>query len=111
MALRTWKYSHACYEYAASFNIPVFIYPMLPELFKPGGVHDGIWSAKLGLPAISQNAETIAIATQLLLVEQTGVRAHFSQLSSAKAVEQIETAKKAGLNITADVACPSTLFK
>ncbi len=92
-----------CYEYAASFNIPVFIYPQLPELAKAGGVHDGVWSARLGLPAISRNAESIAIATQLLLIEQTGVRAHFSQLSSAKAVEQIAAAKKASLNITADV--------
>lgn len=93
-----------CYEYAATFDIPVFIYPQMPSLYRSGGVHDGYWSAKLGLPAIPESAETIAIATHLLLIEQTGVRAHFSQLSCAKSVKQIAQAKQEGLKISADVA-------
>jgi dihydroorotase len=93
-----------CYEYAATFDIPVVIYPQVNELFRSGGVNDGFWSAKLGLPGIPESAETIAIASHLLLIEQSGVRAHFSQLSCKKSVEQIENAKKSGLPISADVA-------
>jgi len=93
-----------CYEYAATFNIPVFIYPQVHELANNAYAHEGWWSTKLGIPGIPENAETIAIATHLLLIEQSGVRAHFSQLSSAKSVIQIEQAKKQGLNVTADVA-------
>jgi len=93
-----------CYEYAATFNIPVFIYPQMHELSRKGCAHEGYWSAKLGLPGIPESAETIAIATHLILIEQTGVQAHFSQLSCAKSVTQIAEAKSKSLNITADVA-------
>ena len=93
-----------CYEYAATFDIPVFIYPQMHELAQNGCAHEGFWSAKLGLPGIPESAETIPIATHLLLIEQTGVRAHFSQLSCAKSVSQIAQAKATGLEITADVA-------
>ena len=93
-----------CYEYAATFNIPVFIYPLMHELAHKGCAHEGYWSAKLGLPGIPESAETIAIATHLILIEQTGVRAHFSQLSCAKSVSQIAQAKSKLLNVTADVA-------
>lgn len=102
--LANWEVTTRCYEYAATFGIPVIIYPQIRELAKHGGVHDGFWSAKLGLPPIPSSAETIAIASHLLLIEQTGVKAHFSQLSCAKSVELIEEAKKNGLQVTADVA-------
>lgn len=94
-----------CYEYAATFDIPVFIYPQMPDLAEGSCAHEGYWAAKLGLPGIPETAETIAIATHLLLIEQTGVRAHFSQLSCAKSLTLIEQAiNKQRLNITADVA-------
>lgn len=93
-----------CYEYAATFDIPVFIYPLMHELAQKACAHEGYWSAKLGLPGIPESAETIAIAMHLILIEQTGVRAHFSQLSCAKSVLQIAAAKEKSMNITADVA-------
>lgn len=93
-----------CYEYAATFDIVVFIYPQMYDLAQNACAHEGLWSTKLGLPGIPESAETIAIATHLLLIEQTGVSAHFSQLSCAKAVEQINQAKATGMRITADVA-------
>ena len=49
-------------------------------------------------------AETVALAKQLLLVEETGVKAHFSQLSCKSSVELIRIAKDKGLPVTADVA-------
>ena len=94
-----------CYEYAATFDIPVFIYPQLADLAEGACAHEGFWAAKLGLPGIPETAETIAIATHLLLIEQTGVRAHFSQLSCARSVTLLEQAiNKRDLKITADVA-------
>ncbi len=92
-----------CYEYAATYDIPVFIYPQVSDLAKNAIAHEGYWSSKLGLPGIPESAETIALATHLILIEQCGVRAHFSQLSSAKSVEQIAEAKSKGLNVSADV--------
>jgi dihydroorotase len=94
-----------CYEYAATFDIPVFIYPQMTDLAEGACAHEGHWATKLGLPGISETAETIAIATHLLLIEQTGVRAHFSQLSCARSIALLEQAlAKRRLKITADVA-------
>ena len=57
-----------------------------------------------GLPGIPETAETVALARDLLLVEQSGVRAHFSQLTSARGVALIAQAQARGLKVTADVA-------
>lgn len=92
-----------CLEYAASLQLTVFFSPEEASLAK-GCAHDGFIAARLGLPGIPSAAETIALATQLLLVEQTGVKAHFGQLSCAASVELIANAKAKGLPVTADVA-------
>ncbi|MES2918851.1 MAG: dihydroorotase [Pseudomonadota bacterium] len=92
-----------CLEYAATLDITVYFSPEEPSLGR-GCAHDGFTAARLGLPGISPAAETIALATQLLLVEQTGVRAHFGQLSARGSVELIRIAKDKGLPVTADVA-------
>jgi dihydroorotase len=58
---------------------------------------------RLGLPGIPETAETNAISRDLLLIEQTGVRAHFCHISSARAVQMIARAQYDGLPVTADV--------
>ena len=60
-------------------------------------------STRLGLPGIPAAAETQAVANYLMLVEQTGVRAHFCHLSTAKAVNMIGRAHYEGYGITANV--------
>ena len=62
------------------------------------------WDQFQGLPAIPVSAETTAIAQQLELIEESGVRAHFCRLSSARSVEMIQQARSRGLEISADVA-------
>lgn len=92
-----------CLEYAASLDLTVFFYPEEPSLAN-GCAHDGFTASRLGLPSIPAVAETVALAKQLLLVEETGVKAHFSQLSCKSSVELIRIAKDKGLPVTADVA-------
>ncbi|MDF3031572.1 MAG: aspartate carbamoyltransferase [Moraxellaceae bacterium] len=92
-----------CLEYAATLGVTVFFSPEEPSLAR-GCAHDDFMAARLGLGGISSAAETVALATQLLLVEQTGVKAHFGQLSCRGSVELIRIAKDKGLNVTADVA-------
>ena len=91
------------FEYAAGFAMPVFIHAQDGYLSNNGVMHEGRVSARLGLPGVPTTAETIAISRALLLVEQTGVRAHFCRLSCARAVTMIEQAKQEGLPVTADV--------
>ena len=91
-------------EYAAGFDLPVIFMPLDPALAEGGVAHEGPTAARLGLPGIPETAETIALARDLLLIEQTGVRAHFSGLSSARAIDMLADAQARGLPVTADVA-------
>lgn len=92
------------YAYAASCDLTVFIYPRDPWLGRKGCAHEGRVSTRLGLSGIPEEAETVALARELLLVEMTGVRAHFCRLSSARSVEMIAAAQAKGLPISADVS-------
>jgi len=92
-------------EYAASHDITVFIQPRDPHLSSEGCVHEGGVSTRLGLPGIPASAETVAVAQILMLIEQTGTRVHFGQISTARAAKMIARAQHDGLPITADVAC------
>lgn len=91
-------------EYAAGFDLPVIFTPLDPALAEGGVAHEGPVAARLGLPGIPETAETVALARDLLLVEQTGVQAHFSGLSSARAIDMLADAQARGLPVTADVA-------
>jgi dihydroorotase len=90
-------------EYAASFDLTVFLHALDPWLAGNGCMHEGEVSTRLGLPGIPEAAETAAVARDLALIEQTGVRAHFGGLTSARAVAMIAEARKRGLAVTADV--------
>ncbi|HCJ30927.1 MAG TPA: dihydroorotase [Pseudomonas sp.] len=91
-------------EYAATFDLTVVIHSQDADLAAGGLAHEGPAAAFLGLAGIPETAETIALARNLLLVEQTGVRAHFSQLTTARGAQMIADAQTRGLPVTADVA-------
>ena len=91
-------------EYAATFNLTVIFHSQDADLTGDGLAHEGPTASFLGLSGIPETAETVALSRHLLLVEQTGVRAHFSQLSSARGAEMIAAAQARGLPVTADVA-------
>ncbi len=91
-------------EYAASHGITVFLQPCDAHLASEGCAHEGSISARLGLPGIPASAETVAVAQILMLIEQTGTRVHFGQLSTARAASMIARARYDGLPISADVA-------
>ena len=90
-------------EYAATFDLTVFLHAEDPWLRNTGCVHEGEVGTRLGLPGIPEAAETVAIARDLALIEQTGVRAHFCGLTSARAVAMVAEAHRQGLPVTADV--------
>lgn len=91
-------------EYAAGLDMTVVFYSEVPEIAKDGCVHEGFIASRQGLPMIPAVAETIAIAKYLIMIEATGVRAHFGLLSCGASVALIQAAKAKGLAVTADVA-------
>lgn len=90
-------------EYAATLGLTVFFNSEDPWLGGSGCLHEGQVSTRLGLPGVPACAEVIGVARDLILIEQTGVRAHFNRLSSARAVEMIAEARARGLPVTCDV--------
>lgn len=91
-------------EYAAGVNMTVVFYAEEPQIAKDGCVHEGFIASRQGLPMIPALAESIAIAKYLLMIEVTGVRAHFGLLSCGTSVDLIKIAKDKGLAVTCDVA-------
>jgi dihydroorotase len=90
-------------EYATTCKITVHLYCEDDYLRNKGVAHEGPVSTRLGLPAIPETAETIAVSRALLLVEQTGARVHFCRISTARSIDLLAEAKARGLDITADV--------
>jgi dihydroorotase len=90
-------------EYATTFGFPVWLRPQDYHLARSGVVHDGVVSARYGLPSIPVPAETVALQTILLLVRETGARVHLCRLSSRAGVEMVRRAKEDGLQVTCDV--------
>jgi dihydroorotase len=91
-------------EYAATFDLTVVFHSQDPDLANGGLAHEGATASFLGLAGIPETAETVALARNLLLVEQTGVRAHFTHITSARGAQMIADAQARGLPVSADVA-------
>jgi dihydroorotase len=91
-------------EYASSFGLTVFLHPEDTYLSQGGCVHEGRVGTRLGLPGIPQAAETVAVARDLALAEQTGARIHFRGLSTARATQMLAEARQRGIAATADVS-------
>lgn len=70
----------------------------------PGVMHEGEWSARLGLPGIPGSAEDVIIARDLLLAEETGGRYHVQHLSTARGLELVAEAKRRGVAATCEVS-------
>jgi dihydroorotase len=91
-------------EYAATFGLTVFLRPEDRHLRAGGCVHEGVVSARLGLPGIPAAAESVAVARDLALAEHTQAKIHFRSLSSQTAARMLADAQATGLEVTADVA-------
>lgn len=90
-------------EYAATFGFAVWLQPQDYWLARNGIAHEGEVASRLGLAGIPVAAETIAIATIVQLVRDTGCRVHLTRLSSAAGVALLAQAKAEGLPVSFDV--------
>lgn len=68
-----------------------------------GVVHDGEVSERLNLPGIPSISESVQIARDVLLAEKAGCHYHVCHVSTKESVRVIRDAKKAGINVTAEV--------
>jgi dihydroorotase len=89
--------------YASMFNLPVIEHCEDLTLSAGGVMHEGPWSAVLGLRGMPALAEETIVARDLLLAEDTGAHLHIAHVSSAGSVRLIREAKRRGVRVTAEV--------
>ncbi|MYL19114.1 dihydroorotase [Halobacillus litoralis] len=73
------------------------------SLVHKGVCHQGEVSQRLALPGIASTTESVQIARDVLLAEQTGCHYHVCHVSTKESVRIIRNAKKAGIHVTAEV--------
>ncbi len=98
------------FEYASTFGYTLFLRPEEHFLSINGVAHDGEIATRLGLKGIPSAAETLAIDTILRIASETKTKVHLCRLSTAEGVELVRTAKKKGIQITADVSAQHLHF-
>ena len=90
--------------YAATFDALVISHAEDPELVKGASATEGEFATRLGLPAAPAIAEAMMVERDIRLVELTGARLHFGQISTRAALDAIAAAKARGLPVTCGVA-------
>lgn len=90
-------------QYAATFDLTVWLRAEEPYLAKDGVAHEGEVATRLGLKGIPAAAETLALANILQIAKITGAKLHICRLSTSEGVDMIRSAKAQGLKVSSDV--------
>ena len=88
-------------SYAKSLDALVIGHPQDPDLSDETSATSGKFASLRGLPSVTPLAERMAVDRDMALVELTGVQYHFDQITTARSIPALETAKKNGHKITA----------
>jgi dihydroorotase len=92
-------------EYARMFDLPVMDHCQDYSMVTDGVVHEGYWSAVLGLRGWPASGEEMIVARNIILAELTGARVHCQHISSAGSVQLLREARKRGAPVSGE-ACP-----
>lgn len=68
-----------------------------------GYVHNGLKSKREGWKGMTSLSESVQIARDVLIAEETGARYHVCHISTKEGVRIIKNAKSRGVNVTAEV--------
>ncbi|MDO8994607.1 MAG: dihydroorotase [Daejeonella sp.] len=96
--------------YTKSFNGLIFAYAEDQDIAGKAKMNEGLMSTYLGMKGNPSLAEELMISRDLYLAEYNDSRIHFSTISSAKSVDLIRKAKKAGIKVSCDVAVHHLIF-
>jgi dihydroorotase len=90
--------------YASTFGALVVGHAEDPELSMGTAMNECEFATRLGIPAAPAEAEAIIVERDIRLLEMTGARYHFGQISTRASLEAIMAAKARGLPITCAVS-------
>src|ERR1700759_153733 len=87
-------------SYAATFDALVVGHAEDSELVANAAITESEFATRWGLPAAPALAEAIIVERDIRLVELTGARYHFGQISTRASLDAIADAKARGLPVT-----------
>lgn len=90
-------------EYAKLTGLLIISHCEDKDLAGDGQMRRGVASARMGLKGIPASAESVIVARDLQLAEETGGRLHLAHISTVESVELIRRAKERGVDVTAEV--------
>ncbi|WP_408988229.1 dihydroorotase [Sphingomonas sp. SUN039] len=90
--------------YAGSLGLTVVAHAEDGGLAGTAVATEGETATLYGLPAAPAMAEAMAVARDLALVEETGARLHFRQVTTSRAFDLVRAAKARGLPVTCGIA-------
>ncbi|MBF9234061.1 dihydroorotase [Microvirga alba] len=90
--------------YARDFDALIVHHVEDPDLVGQGVMNEGEFAARLGLPGIPREAETLMLERDIRLVRLTGGRYHAAMISCADSAEIVQAAKARGLPATCGVS-------
>ncbi len=97
-------------QYLQKFNGLLINRPEDKMLTQFGAMNEGLTSTIQGMKGMPVLAEELMISRDLEILEYTGGKIHFSNISSGGSVKLIKNAKKKGLSVTCDVAIHQLLL-
>lgn len=89
-------------EYATGLGVTLAQHCEDDALCGGGHMHEGEWSARLGIPGQPAEAEELMVMRDIALARLTGCRVHFQHMSTTRSVAMIREAIAAGLPVTAE---------
>lgn len=96
-------------HYCAALDLPVIVHSEDAGLSGNAVATAGETATLLGLSSASSITESLAISRDLLLAEESGAAVHFRQVTTARGLDLIRTAKSKGLRVTCGIT-PAHLF-
>jgi dihydroorotase len=90
-------------EYAKDFDLAVIDHCEDCCLAPGWAMHEGEYSARLGLKGLSGAAEDLQVTRDIQLAELTGAHVHIAHISTAKSVAFVRQAKAQGVRVTCEI--------
>ncbi|WP_420637425.1 dihydroorotase [Candidatus Poriferisocius sp.] len=91
-------------EYAAGLGVVLAQHCEVDSLAAGGHMHEGEWSAKLGIPGVPAEAEELMVVRDIALSRLTGATVHFQHLSTRGSIAMVRAARQGGVAVTAEAA-------
>jgi dihydroorotase len=96
-------------RYCTMLDLPLFVHSEDAGLTGGAVATSSANATLLGLPSASPAAEALSLQRDLVLAEESGAHVHFRQVTTARGLDLIRSAKIKGLRVTCGIT-PAHLF-